>query len=73
MQSGLFFFSYIWYGIRIIRIYSGLLNFKLIKNQQVTISWFAFQVQFKLDSGDAGQVMFRIILGHFKNYPTEAG
>jgi len=33
LQSGMFFFINIWYGIRIIRIYSGLLKLNMIMNQ----------------------------------------
>jgi len=37
LQSVMFFFIYIWYGIRIIRIYLEKLKLNMIMNQQLTL------------------------------------
>ncbi|RAH29748.1 hypothetical protein DOT37_13635 [Pantoea agglomerans] len=69
LQSVMFFFINIWYGIRIIRIYSGLLKLNMIMNQWLTIEIARFQDHFILYAGPFSVSMFRIILGYFKTFP----
>jgi len=69
LQSGMFFFINIWYGIRIIRIYSGLLKLNMIMNQWLTIENICIQGHFILYAGPFSALMFRIILGYFKTFP----
>ena len=70
MQSVMFLFNNIWYGIRIIRIYSERLKLNMIMNQQVTLKSTAFQIHFILDITLIHAAMFRIILGCFRNFPA---
>ncbi|AVV36319.1 hypothetical protein C9381_03530 [Pantoea vagans] len=68
----MFFFSYIWYGIRIIRIYSEGLKLNMTINQQLTLHTACFQIHFILDATLFCHQMFRIILGYFKTFPALA-
>ncbi len=70
LQSVMFSFINIWYGIRIIRIYSGLLKLNRIMNQGLTQGNDAFQVHFILGVGGYDPAMFRIVLGDFRNFPA---
>gem|GEM_PF-3359071 len=70
LQSVMFFFIYIWYGIRIIRIYSEGLKLNMIMNQQLTLCDIRFQIHFILVIALFRTLMFRIILGYFRNFPA---
>jgi len=68
LQSVMFFFINIWHGIRIIRIYSGLLKLNRIMNQGLTQDDDAFQVHFILCGDGCDPVMFRIVSANFQNF-----
>ncbi|PZL89786.1 hypothetical protein CKF43_19420 [Pantoea graminicola] len=66
----MFFFIYIWYGIRIIRIYSKRPGLNKLINQRITGRSATFQGHFKLGIRQFHLIRFRIISGCFKTFPA---